>query len=214
MDIGRGHGPRGRGLEACEELRPREEASHRVIGHHMRALPYGRVWERKDSMPSLGYHRLTFLSRVFSGRVVGRGVSVAWFSRIASRLQPPGAGANLPSEACCGSRKPIATTNCRVGACVITLLDAHSDDATHPLPGLPRSVQAPAAGPTTVQDNPYTALGECANGGNTGRTRPGAASDVARAGQSRGPGIHGEYSRSAVRRRGFVTDSGGRLPLL
>jgi hypothetical protein len=29
------------------------------------ALPHGRIWERKDAMLSLGYHRLTVLSRAF-----------------------------------------------------------------------------------------------------------------------------------------------------
>src|SRR5215831_16359603 len=97
----------------------------------------------------------------------------------------------------CGSRKSVVTVNWQIGAHVITPFAAHSDDATHPLLGLPESVQAPAVGPATLQDNPYPAPGACANDGHTGSTRSGAVSDVARAGQSRGPGIRGEYSRSA-----------------
>jgi hypothetical protein len=44
----------------------------------------------------------------------------------------------------CGSRKPAATINPQVCAHVITPLAARSDDATHPLLGLPRSSQSPA----------------------------------------------------------------------
>ena len=75
----------------------------------------------------------------------------------------------------CGSRKPVATVHWQISAQVITPLAAHSDDATHPLLGLPRSVQAPAVGPAAAQDNPYPTPGACANGGNTGSTRSRAA---------------------------------------
>jgi len=37
----------------------------------------------------------------------------------------------VAEQTTCGSRKPVATVNRQVGACVITRLDAHSDDATH-----------------------------------------------------------------------------------
>src|SRR5262249_51086778 len=79
------------------------------------------------------------------------------------------------SEYACGSRKLIATRIRQMSTHVIMPLAAHSDDATHPLPALPRPAQAPAVGLAAAPDNPCPAPGACANDGNTGSTRPGAA---------------------------------------
>src|SRR2546430_3718680 len=114
----------------------------------------------------------------------------------------------------CGSRKPVATVYRQVGACVITLLDAHSDDATHRLLALSGSGQRPAIGPAAAQGNSSPALGACASDDNTGSTQSRAVSDVARAGRSRDRGIRGGYCRSAVRHTDSATDFGGRSALL
>jgi hypothetical protein len=95
-----------------------------------------------------------------------------------------------------------------MSAHVITLRAAHCDDATRPLLGVPRAVLAVASGPAAVADSPWLTPGAYASDEHTENTLSGAASDVARAGRSRGPGIRGGYSRSAVRRRGSATATG------
>jgi hypothetical protein len=101
-------------------------------------------------------------------------------------------------EYTCLPRKPVALINRQGGACVITPLAAHSDDATHPPLTLPGSVQPLAVGPAAAADNPWLTLGVCASDDSSGSIRSGAASNVAHPGRSRGPGIRDQDSAAPI----------------
>jgi hypothetical protein len=116
-----------------------------LVGHHWALIGLVSAW-------GVGYLCWPVLARLLPGQ-----------------LNPLGFVAG------CGSRKLIATRNQQVVTRIITRLAAHSGDVTHPLLGLPGSAQPPGVGPAAALDNPSPAPGACANDGNTGSTRPGAA---------------------------------------